>query len=477
MTNINTLEQEPIITLGGSGIVDINWNPIWYQPGYNVRLVPIADPWIVNHVIPIPVLKENIVQSNIICYTNDSKFIQASSFHKYIERNTDSQMVLVTSWQELVVQIGYSKPTTILFHTVEVEPERSYHEFVSNVERLCMRLPKKINIGAVIGYEDTAEHVRELQACNITGIVPNPEHFGIDATVEAVKNIMVANSHWPNDIIACLGTSVPNKKPRTSQKKTETSVPPELHSTSISTQSTHGDRVSISDVPYLVLADKKTMPNIIYFRDDHTNSKTCTAELATRLQVTWACPTTWEQLTHALECGHRLVATHIEMIEKSGSTVTEFVNMINSLVKFMPNNDQLKVSVVITKNTNIKIVKELQRTSVTGILLDINEFTIDDISDALSHMVAGKSYWPKHILSQLPGNRTTPTIANTIRLTARQEQIATLICQRGLSNKKVANMLTITESTVKAHVSAILKAYGVRNRTQLVLSAVKENRA
>ena len=461
MTNINTIEQEPIITLCGSGVVDLNWNTVWYNPTAPRNHI-IGDYSDYIDIGRNPVLKENTVQSPVICYTNDSKFIQASSFHKYIERNTDSQMILVTSWQELVVQIGYSKPTTILFHTVEVEPERSYHEFVSNVERLCMRLPKKINIGAVIGYEDTAEHLRELQACNITGIVPNPEHFGIDATVEAVKNIMVANSHWPNDIIACLGTAIPNKKPRAIQKKTE-----------ISTQPTHSD----SDVSYLVIADKKAMPHIIYFRDDHTNSKACTSELAARLNCTWATPNTWQQLTHALESGHRIVATHIDMIDKSGSTVTEFVNMITGIVKFMPNSDQLKIGVVIEKTTHIKTIKEMQRTSMTGILLDINTFAIDDVSEALNSLAAGKSYWPKHVLAELPGNRPTATTANTIKLTARQEQIATLICQRGLSNKKVANMLTITESTVKAHVSAILKAYGVRNRTQLVLSAVKDHRA
>jgi DNA-binding NarL/FixJ family response regulator len=143
----------------------------------------------------------------------------------------------------------------------------------------------------------------------------------------------------------------------------------------------------------------------------------------------------------------------------------------------MPNSDQLRIGVVIEKSTHIKIIKEMQRTSINGVLLDITNFNIEEVSEALNHLTAGKSYWPKHILAQLPGNRPTAANTNAIKLTARQEQIATLICQRGLSNKKVANMLTITESTVKAHVSAILKAYGVRNRTQLVLSAVKDHRA
>jgi DNA-binding NarL/FixJ family response regulator len=55
-------------------------------------------------------------------------------------------------------------------------------------------------------------------------------------------------------------------------------------------------------------------------------------------------------------------------------------------------------------------------------------------------------------------------------LTPRQTQVLKLICHRGLGNKAVGNILKISESTVKIHVSAILKHYGVKNRTQLVLA-------
>jgi DNA-binding NarL/FixJ family response regulator len=56
------------------------------------------------------------------------------------------------------------------------------------------------------------------------------------------------------------------------------------------------------------------------------------------------------------------------------------------------------------------------------------------------------------------------------KLTPRQSQVLKLICHRGLSNKAIGNILKITESTVKIHTSAILKRYGVKNRTQLVLA-------
>ena len=58
----------------------------------------------------------------------------------------------------------------------------------------------------------------------------------------------------------------------------------------------------------------------------------------------------------------------------------------------------------------------------------------------------------------------------SLKLTPRQSQVLKLICHRGLSNKAIGNILKISESTVKIHTSAILRRYGVKNRTQLVLA-------
>lgn len=59
--------------------------------------------------------------------------------------------------------------------------------------------------------------------------------------------------------------------------------------------------------------------------------------------------------------------------------------------------------------------------------------------------------------------------SGSIHLTPRQAQILDLVSTRGASNKVIARMLSISESTVKLHVSAILKKYGCRNRTQLAV--------
>jgi DNA-binding NarL/FixJ family response regulator len=45
---------------------------------------------------------------------------------------------------------------------------------------------------------------------------------------------------------------------------------------------------------------------------------------------------------------------------------------------------------------------------------------------------------------------------------------------QGLSNKLIARQLGIAESTVKAHLSAVYSALGVRNRTEAAYQASRE---
>jgi DNA-binding NarL/FixJ family response regulator len=58
------------------------------------------------------------------------------------------------------------------------------------------------------------------------------------------------------------------------------------------------------------------------------------------------------------------------------------------------------------------------------------------------------------------------------RLTPRQQEVLALMCQ-GLTNKHICRHLNITQGTVKAHVSAILRAIGASNRMQAALWAVR----
>jgi len=58
------------------------------------------------------------------------------------------------------------------------------------------------------------------------------------------------------------------------------------------------------------------------------------------------------------------------------------------------------------------------------------------------------------------------------RLTDREEEVIKLLAA-GLSNKEIASKLSLSEGTVKNHISAILGKLHANDRTQAVLTALK----
>jgi DNA-binding NarL/FixJ family response regulator len=87
--------------------------------------------------------------------------------------------------------------------------------------------------------------------------------------------------------------------------------------------------------------------------------------------------------------------------------------------------------------------------------------------NALRLILAGGTYMPTGIVAALRGGDGSP--AHT-ELTLRQRRVLELL-STGLSNKRIARELDISEITVKAHVTAIFRKLGVTNRVQAGLEA------
>lgn len=71
---------------------------------------------------------------------------------------------------------------------------------------------------------------------------------------------------------------------------------------------------------------------------------------------------------------------------------------------------------------------------------------------------------------EAPATRREEAIARLSHLTRQEARILHLICE-GMLNKQIAFDLSIAETTVKAHVTAIMRKLGVQSRTQAVLIA------
>ena len=91
---------------------------------------------------------------------------------------------------------------------------------------------------------------------------------------------------------------------------------------------------------------------------------------------------------------------------------------------------------------------------------------------ALKLVLSGGVYLPPALLEQGGGSDSGP-LANEHAvsfLTPRQREVLALLGQ-GKSNKEIARVLQLAEGTVKLHVTAILKALNVNNRTRAVVAA------
>ncbi len=75
-----------------------------------------------------------------------------------------------------------------------------------------------------------------------------------------------------------------------------------------------------------------------------------------------------------------------------------------------------------------------------------------------------------HVPRELVAGGAALGVPATPRLTARQAAVLDLIAI-GFANKEIAYRLGTSEGTIKAHVAAIMRRFGVRNRVQLLLAA------
>ncbi len=94
---------------------------------------------------------------------------------------------------------------------------------------------------------------------------------------------------------------------------------------------------------------------------------------------------------------------------------------------------------------------------------------------AINLVLSGGHYIPPLVLDDdaTASDTAQADSANPISaLTPRQMDVLRLVA-RGLSNRDIAQSLDLSEGTVKLHVTAILKALAVPNRTSAVIAAAR----
>lgn len=113
----------------------------------------------------------------------------------------------------------------------------------------------------------------------------------------------------------------------------------------------------------------------------------------------------------------------------------------------------------------------------------------DVLRAAISLILAGGMYVPALVADAVGASKATTRTTSSpmpaggadlqrqargaVALTGRQREVLDLVIE-GLSNKEIADRLALAEATVKVHMTAILRAYGVNNRTKAISAAQRE---
>lgn len=161
-----------------------------------------------------------------------------------------------------------------------------------------------------------------------------------------------------------------------------------------------------------------------------------------------------------------LLLLDIELPEMDGFAMIESLNQRSIVVPI----------IVISSTTDVSVVRRCLTLGASGFIN--KNSSIDDMVTAIKRVLAGEIALPQNYLDQLEviGSNDkqkiiVPAAVQTIG--ERQREVLSLI-DRGMSNKQIANILSISEATVKYHIGILFKYLEVRNRTACLAKAREE---
>jgi DNA-binding NarL/FixJ family response regulator len=125
--------------------------------------------------------------------------------------------------------------------------------------------------------------------------------------------------------------------------------------------------------------------------------------------------------------------------------------------------------IVVSANDDPAVIRRCIGFGASGFLPKTSG--VEAMGEAVEAVLAGQVWTPPGIdMSASEDSETTDMVRRLSTLTPQQVRVLMML-SGGLLNKQIAYELSVSEATVKAHVSAILTKLNVDSRTQAVIAA------
>lgn len=139
-------------------------------------------------------------------------------------------------------------------------------------------------------------------------------------------------------------------------------------------------------------------------------------------------------------------------------------NGMSGLIQLRKQYPDLPI-VVISASEETTIIRQVRHHGAFGFIPKSSDMRA--LISALNQVLEGEPFFPEGIGDE--ADDTTNELAEKIAaLTPQQYKVLSMLSD-GLLNKQIAYELNVSEATIKAHMTAIFRKLGVKNRTQAVI--------
>ena len=127
--------------------------------------------------------------------------------------------------------------------------------------------------------------------------------------------------------------------------------------------------------------------------------------------------------------------------------------------------------VVVSANEDPSAIRRCIEFGASGFIP--KSLPVETIREAVRTVLEGEVWTPPDLdLGEVGDGEITDLVVRLATLTPQQVRVLMMLSE-GLLNKQIAYKLSVSEATIKAHVSAILQKLGVDSRTQAVIAVNK----